>query len=92
MLGLEGRHLQTPFGGVTLVAPVIEGANATATPVVEGVIAKVEVKNTSDAVIIIAPAPKVVDVEMAQFLVNSKRLQLLQLLWILSRPLVGPLT
>ena len=63
MPGLEGRHLQTPFGRVAHVAPVIEGANATVTPVVEGVVAEVE--TTSDAVIIVAPAPEVVDVEIA---------------------------
>ena len=63
MPGLEGRHLQTPFGGVALVAPVIEGANATVTPVVEGVVAKVE--TASDAIVMVAPAPEVVDVKIA---------------------------
>ena len=65
MLGLEGCHLQTPLGGVTLIAPVIEGPNAPVTPDVEGVVVKVEVETSSDAVIMVAPAPEVVDVKIA---------------------------
>ena len=69
MLGLEGRHLQTPFGRVALVAPVLEGANAKVTPVIEGVV--VEVATTSDAVVIVACLHKVVDVTVTPVLRNS---------------------
>ena len=36
--GLEGPHQQTPFGRVPLAEPVLEGANAKVTPVLEGVV------------------------------------------------------
>ena len=63
MPGLEGCHLQTPFDRVALVAPVLEGANAKVTPVIEGVI---EVTSTCEvAVVIVAPTPGVVDVTVA---------------------------
>ena len=59
---LEGRHPQTPFGRVALIAPVLEGANVKVTPVLEGVIAKVD--STSVAVVIVASLLKVVDVKV----------------------------
>ena len=65
---LEGRHLQIPFERVALVAPVLEGANAKETPVIEGVVAKVD--STSVAVVVVASLLKVVDVEVSIFLVG----------------------
>ena len=69
MPGLEGRHLQTPFGWVALVAPVLESANAKETPALEGVV--VEVETTSDAVVIVASLLEVVDVKVEVFLVAN---------------------
>ena len=48
---------------VELVAPVLEDASVTETPVVEGGVAKVE--TSSNAIVIVAPAPELVDVEIA---------------------------
>ena len=60
MPGLEGHHLQTPFDRVTLVAPILEDASVTVTPVIKGVVAKVD--STSVAVVTSASPLKVVDV------------------------------
>ena len=46
-----------------MITPVLEGANFTVTPVLEGVVAKVD--STSIAVVTVASPLKVVDVRVA---------------------------
>ena len=41
MPGREGRHRQTSFGRVALIAPVLESAKTKETPVLEGVVVEV---------------------------------------------------
>ena len=52
--------MQIPLEMVALVAPIHKDANAIGTPVIKGVIAKVD--STSVAVVTVAPAPEVVKV------------------------------
>ena len=68
--------------------PVLEAGNVNIPPILEGVVAEVEPTSVA-IVIVVLTSLVVVDVKVTSFLVNSKRLQLLQLLWILGRPLVS---
>ena len=59
--------MQIPFERVALVAPVLEGANAIKTPVIEGVVARVD--STSVAIVIVALASlMVVDIKVTPVL------------------------
>ena len=52
--------MQIPLERVAHLAPALEGANVRETPVIKGVVAKVD--TTRVAVITVAPAPEVVDI------------------------------